>query len=365
MAAGLAFLDLPEDAHGPLELLMTVDEERGLVGARSLRPDFIRGRLLFNLDSEEDGVFYIGCAGGQDTEIELPHSRRTSASGVGRRITIRGLRGGHSGLDIHLNRGNAIKLLARLLHSLSRETGLGLASIDGGDKHNAIPREASALVVLHPEADDTVKRVAERELAGFREEYGSSDPGLAFDIASENGTPEVMDSETRDRILRLLLGLPHGVLALVREIPGKVETSSNVARVHTSPDALKVLVSVRSSVASALEGVTTQIEAVGSAAGGRVEKDEGYPGWRPDPDSRMLAEAVEVWRKVHESDPKLEVVHAGLECGLIGERYPGMDMISLGPTINDAHSPDERVSITTVKRFFDFTKAFLAEMARG
>jgi dipeptidase D len=381
LATALAFMDLPGAIHGPLEILATVDEERGLVGARNVGPDFVKGRLLFNVDSEEDGVFYIGCAGGRDSEIALPLRTLPAPEGMrSLRIEIKGLRGGHSGLDIVHNRGNALRLLARALRAASRKATIILASIDGGDKHNAIPREAFAIALIKPESEVLLREILAEQLAGFREEFAGAEPELALvaaptaipprvmDPAARDNAllpPRVMDPAARDNALRLILGLPHGVLAMMRDIPGKVETSSNLARVRTESDRLEVLCSSRSSIGSALEGVIAQIESVGQALGAQVKLHEGYPGWKPNLESPMLAKARDVWRAVHGADAKFEVVHAGLECGIIGERYPGMDMISLGPTIENPHSPDERTHIPAVGRFFEFVKAFLAALARA
>ncbi len=365
LATALAFMDLPGAVHGPLEILATVDEERGLVGARNLGPDFVQGRLLFNVDSEEDGVFYIGCAGGRDSELELPLRTLPAPEGLrGLRIEVKGLRGGHSGLDIIHNRGNALRLLARALRAAGRKVTLILASIEGGDKHNAIPREASAVVLIKPESEALLREVCAEQLAGFREEFAGAEPELALTLAPADRPARVMDPAARDNALRLILGLPHGVLAMMRDIPGKVETSSNLARVRTEGDRLAVLCSSRSSIGPALDGVIAQIESVGQALGAQVKLHEGYPGWKPDLKSPMLAKARDVWRGVHGADAKFEVVHAGLECGIIGERYPGMDMISLGPTITNPHSPDERAFIPSVGRFFAFARAFLTGLAR-
>jgi len=365
LATALAFMDLPGAVHGPLEILATVDEERGLVGARSLGPDFVKGRLLFNVDSEEDGVFYIGCAGGRDSELELPLRTLPVPEGMrSLRVEVKGLRGGHSGLDIIHNRGNAVRLLARALRAASRKVTLILATIEGGDKHNAIPREASAIALVKPESAALLQEICAAQLADFRAEFADAEPELALTVTPADMPARVMDPAARDNALHLILGLPHGVLAMMRDIPGKVETSSNLARVRTKGDRLEVLCSSRSSIGSALEGVIVQIESVGLALGAQVKLHEGYPGWKPNLESRMLAKARDVWRTVHGADAKFEVVHAGLECGIIGEHYPGMDMISLGPTIMNPHSPDERTHIPSAGRFFEFAQAFLAALAR-
>ncbi|MDD5306652.1 MAG: aminoacyl-histidine dipeptidase [Deltaproteobacteria bacterium] len=365
VASALAFMEPKGAAHGPLELLFTVDEETGLNGARGLKPGFVTGKLLVNLDSEEDGVFYVGCAGGQDAALALPIA--TTASNAGWnccRVEIKGLRGGHSGLDIVHNRGNAVRLLARTLIALGREVDLCLASVEGGDKHNAIPREAAAVISVAPGSADTVRRIFDAQLAGFRNEFASAEPDLALAMTPITLPATVLDKASRDKVLALLLGLPHGVLAMSRDIPGLVETSTNMARVRTGKE-LTVLCSARSSVASALKGVVAQIEAVGRLSGATVDVHEGYPGWKPNMESVLLAKARKVWTEVHGKEPRFTAIHAGLECGIIGEKFPGIDMISLGPTIVSPHSPDEKVSIPTVARFFGFLTAFLAALTRN
>ena len=366
VAIGLAFMDSPETIHGPLEILLTIDEETGLNGARGLKPEFLKGRMLFNLDSEEDGIFYVGCAGGRDADLTLPLSWARPAEGhTAFEINVRGLRGGHSGQDIVHNRGNAIRLVARALRAIGRDVNLALVSIDGGDKHNAIPREARAVIAAEPGSLETIKTVLAAELDGYREEFASAEPELEADLNPTDGPAKVLDQNSRDAVLRLILGLPHGVLAMMRDMPGQVETSNNVARVRTEETTLTILTSTRSSIGSAIDGVHAQIESIGLAVGAQVSFGEGYPGWKPNLDSPMLAKAKSTWEAIHGSTPRVEVIHAGLECGIIGEKLPGIDMISLGPTIENPHSPDERVQVESVGRFFDFTKAFLEALAKA
>lgn len=365
VAVGLAFMELPDAVHGPLEILLTVDEETGLNGARGLRPDFVSGRMLFNLDSEEDGYFYVGCAGGRDSQIELPLRMTKPPSGAEAwTIVVKGLRGGHSGQDIILNRGNAIRLVARALRALQAQMPIHLAEITGGDKHNAIPREARATMMAAAGAREKIEAILARELEGYRDEFASAEPDLAVELAPAEIPGQVLESASRDAALRLVLGMPHGVLAMMRDMPGKVETSSNLARVRTANATLQILASTRSSIAAAIEGVLAQIEAIGLAVGAKVLFGEGYPGWKPNLESPMLAKARETWVRVHGTEPRIEVIHAGLECGIIGEKIPGIDMISLGPTIENPHSPDERVHIESVGRFFTFVRAFLEAMAK-
>lgn len=366
VATGLAFMDSPDAVHGPLEILLTVDEETGLNGARGLKGDFVSGRMLFNLDSEEDGYFYVGCAGGRDSNLALPLAwTGAPADADAWSLTVKGLRGGHSGQDIVLNRGNAIRLVARALRAMRAEAPIELVSITGGDKHNAIPREASAVFTVRPEEKPKLEAVLAAELEGYRDEFASAEPGLTAELTPAERPGQVLAPQSRDAVLRLVLGMPHGVLAMMRDMPGKAETSSNLARVRTEEEALTILASTRSSIAAAIEGVLAQIESIGLAVGAKVEFGEGYPGWKPNLASPMLAKAKETWVRVHGGEPKIEVIHAGLECGIIGEKIPGIDMISLGPTIENPHSPDERVHIQSVDRFFTFVKAFLEAMAKA
>lgn len=364
LATGLAFMEIDLE-HGPIELLMTVDEETGLHGAKSLKPDFVKGRMLFNLDSEEDGVFYVGCAGGKDSTVTLPIQTVSGTLEKAFELNLRGLRGGHSGLDIIHNRGNAIRLLARALRAVGKQVSFELASLEGGDKHNAIAREARATILLDSPDIAQLEIIVRRQLELFRSEFATHEPDLDLTISPVAVPSLVFAAQSQQKVLALALAIPHGVQSMVRDMDGMVETSSNMARVRLEGEDFTVLCSSRSSVAAALEGVVTQIEVVGEALGARVQVGEGYPGWMPNMESKMLAKAKEVWREIYGEDPAFQVIHAGLECGIIGERYPGMDMISLGPTIINPHSPGERVSIPSVERFFDFVKAFVSALARA
>jgi dipeptidase D len=365
-AVGLAFLEDKSSEHGPLELLLTVEEEIGLFGASALEPGFVKGRLLFNLDSEEDGVFYVGCAGGRDTHMNLPLARdKAPGDHSCFTVEVKGLRGGHSGLDIIHNRGNAIRLLGRAIDRARGDIDLRVVSLEGGDKHNAIPREAKAVITVKKGSEDTLRGIFANSLEGFRDEFASAEPELSLTVTTCPMPTEVLGAATTKSVLALVLGIPHGVLAMVRGMDGMVETSSNLARVRTEADTFAILCSSRSSVASALDGVIAQLRSVGESCGAQVNTNPGYPGWKPNLDSTMLAKAKEAWRAMEGKDAKFQVIHAGLECGIIGERYPGMDMISLGPTIQNPHSPDECVSISSVERFYNFVRAFLTALANN
>ncbi len=367
VAAAMAIADDPEAVHGPLELLMTVDEETGLTGAQQLDPSLLAGRILINLDTEEDGALYIGCAGGADCRATFTVAREAaSMATVPLRISVRGLRGGHSGVDIHENRGNALKFLVRALHAL-RGAGIDfdLVSLAGGSKHNAIPREADA--VIRAGKDTAALRAEiERVAAVLKEEYGEIDPNQRFEVAELEDCDEyrrVMSTADRDRVLDTLLACPHGVLGMSRAVPGLVESSHNLAVVVTEGDQVKVTTSGRSSVMPTLKAVMSQVEAVFKLGGATPQVGGGYPGWKPNPDSPVLKTAIRVFERELGGTPHIRAIHAGLECGLIGEKFPGMDMVSMGPQIESPHSPDERVQISTVDRFYRLLKATLAELA--
>ncbi|MFN7961543.1 MAG: aminoacyl-histidine dipeptidase [Thermoanaerobaculia bacterium] len=364
VASMLALTEESGLAHGPLELLFTIDEERGLTGAKNFDPALIRGRMLINLDSEEEGVLTVGCAGGADSRLRLPLEMTSVAPGSGAlEITVLGLKGGHSGVDIHLQRGNAIKILARSLHAASRETPLRLAALAGGDKTNAIPREVRATLVAPASELAKVEARLEHELRAVAAEIAVADPGLSWTFAAVPCPSAAWSEESSRRALQLLEALPHGVQVMSYDLPDLVETSTNLASVAVQGAELAIALSNRSSVASALLALRQKVRAAAGLAGASVAEGDGYPGWKPDLSSHLL----EVMKRTHEQvlgfAPKVGAIHAGLECGLIGERIPGMDMISFGPTIQFPHSPDERVEIATVPRFYHLLKATLTELA--
>ncbi len=339
-----------------------MDEETGLNGAVYLKPDFIKGRVLLNLDSEEEGTITIGCAGGGDSEITMPVVRKDSSKGSRYRIMLSGLRGGHSGIDIHKGRGNAIQLLARLLYKF--DVDFDLIDFKGGSKHNAIPREAFATVFVK---DEDVQRLKDRldfRLKEIEFEYKAVEEAIKLKIEPDNKTGgQPLDKDSRDRLLALLYGLPHGVVAMSQEIEGLVETSNNVAIVECKDDHARVYTSTRSSIQSALEAVRIKIEAVATLAGAEIKHLEGYPSWTPNLDSDLLKVVKETHKKIFSKEPKIEAIHAGLECGIIGEKYPGMEMVSIGPELQNPHSPDERVNIGSVERFWEFLTGILKELS--
>jgi len=353
VAAALAVATDAGIAHGPLELLFTVDEETGLTGAKDLDPSIVTGRVLLNLDSEEDGVIYVGCAGGEDSLIDLAVTRTAPAGSAGARLAIRGLRGGHSGLNIVENRGNALKLLARILQAASdARIPCAIGSIAGGSKHNAIPREAEAIVAVDAAARTRLEATAREMTAAFRIELARIDDGLEIEVSPHDAPRRVLSPADSDRLVRLMMALPHGVLAMSPDIPGLVETSNNLAVVVSADDSVRVVTSSRSSVAPTPRAAVASVSADAALAGGTATPKDGYPGWKPNMLSKALAVVRDVYRRRWEKEPGVTAIHAGLECGLLGEKVPGLDMVSFGPQIEGAHSPDERVSVPSVGRFY-------------
>jgi len=365
VAAALAAATDAAVKHGPLELLFTLDEETGLTGAMKLDPKILSARMLLNLDSEEDGVIFVGCAGGEDTLIDLKPSYRASTfRGGAMKLEVAGLRGGHSGLNIVENRGNALKLAARVLSALSAEgVPFDLATIAGGSKHNAIPREAEAIIVCDKAATAKLAEVTAKALAGFRVELAKIDDNLTVAFTPCPDPPRVLATDDRDRLLALLMALPHGVLGMSPDIAGLVETSSNLAVVQENEGRIRIVTSSRSSVAPSLAYVLAQVRAAAALAGASVTLKDGYPGWKPNMDSKALAVVREVYRSHWKKEPVVTAIHAGLECGLLGEKLPGLDMVSFGPQIEGAHSPDERVNVPSVARFWEALTAVLDRLS--
>ena len=365
VAAMLAVMGETTFPHGPLELLFTIDEETGLTGAARLDGGLVQGRQLINLDSEEDGILYVGCAGGGDTQLTVELGAAPAPeTGVALAVALRGLKGGHSGVDIHLQRGNAVKLLGRALWA-ARLLGhrYDLARFEGGSAHNAIPREAFATVVVPADGQSALLAALDQEVAAIRGEYGPADPGMRLTAEAMPRPGTVWDGATTERVLRLVNALPHGVEAMSYDIPDLVETSVNLATVVPANGALRVGLSSRSSIDSALEAMRRRVRAVGVLAGAGVEEDAPYPGWKPDLDSRLLDIAKSVHRRAFDRDPGVKAIHAGLECGILGKKVPGIDMISFGPRIEFPHSPDERVHIASVARFYQLLEATLTALA--
>jgi dipeptidase D len=365
VATMLAIMEADDLRHGPLEFLFTIDEETGLTGASGLADGLLEGRRLINLDSEEEGVLTIGCAGGADSHLHLTVERSDAdPEAAALQIRVSGLKGGHSGVDIHLQRGNAIQCLARALYASSLAEPVRIATIQGGNAHNAIPREASA-VLLFPRdeaIEKTVRASLEKELESCRSELRSADPGFEFEVTDMDVPSSALSVPASRKLLALLTSLPHGVMAMSQDIEGLVETSTNLAVVREEGGHAFILMSNRSSVMSALAALRQRIRSYADLSGADLEEKDGYPAWQPDVSSDLLRIVQAVHRRVA-GEPDVGAVHAGLECGIIGEKYPGMDMISFGPQIDYPHSPDERVKVSSVHEFYEVLTESLEELS--
>lgn len=366
VAAALAIATDNNFNHGEIELLFTVDEETGLTGANNLEPNFIKGKYLLNLDSEEDGIFYIGCAGGMDTvgtfkiDYELIDEEWSPYF-----IFISGLKGGHSGINISDKRANAIKLLGFLLNKLN-ETDYYIGSISGGSKRNAIAREAEAVIFIKNDSEALIREMINEFSLESVLEYKSTDKELkvSFEKYEKDYTNKVFSKEFAKKIINVILGLPHGVIAMNQEIAGLVETSTNLATVVMGNDEITIGTSQRSSIESAKRNVAASVKAVFDLANANVTVGDGYPGWQPNLDSKLLRLARKVYKGMFGKDPELKAIHAGLECGILGDKFPGIEMVSFGPTIQGAHSPDERVQIYDVEKFYRLLKSILVEISK-
>jgi dipeptidase D len=365
VATNLAIMEDRSLVHGPLEFLFTVDEETGLTGASNLGGDFLHSRTLLNLDSEEEGAIYVGCSGGKDTvgtwKAAFDPAPAGSTQGL---LKVAGLKGGHSGLEIDKGRGNAVKLMNRALLALA-PVGARLAAVEGGDKHNAIPRETEATICVPAKRWDEAAALVKQFEQTVTAEYRTVDPGLAVTLTAVPGgrKGKVLQRALQQKLSRAISALPHGVIQMSADIPGLVETSTNVAAIHTTPRAVSIATSQRSSVASELLEICDAVRAVLVLAGAAAATSDGYPGWKPNLQSPILKIAKATYQSLHGREPHVKAIHAGLECGIIGERMPGMDMISFGPTLEGVHSPDERIHIDTVEKFWDFLMGILKAVA--
>ena len=362
VAAIMAVLEDNNLKHGPLEALITKDEETGMYGAFGLKPGTMQGEILLNLDSEDEGELYIGCAGGLDITATLEYKEETPmADFVARKITLKGLRGGHSGLEINEGRGNANKLLARIVHDLLIEFDSQLASFEGGNMRNAIPREAHAVLVFNPEDMDGLEDYMKEYEAQLNDEYAPIESGITLSIEEVTLPTAVVPSEIQDNMINVLMACQNGVMRMIPTIPDTVETSSNLAIINIGEGKASFKILARSSSDSMKECLTTSLECCFSMAGMKVEMTGGYSGWQPDINSPILHAMKESYKKQFGTEPAVKVIHAGLECGIIGAIIPGLDMISFGPTLRSPHSPDERALIPTVQKFYDFLIATLEQ----
>jgi len=360
LAAAMTVLQSKDLIHPAIEMFITVDEETGMFGAFGLQPNFLKGDILINMDSEDEGELYVGCAGGVDGDISFRYKEVEVEEGdVALKVSLTGLKGGHSGVDIHLQRGNANKLMFRFLKDAVADYEVRLASIDGGSLRNAIPREAFAVVTVPAEGvDDLIDFVKEYEEL-FIEEFKSVEDQIAFTVEQVDLPTGLIPEEVQDDLINGVTGCPNGVLRFIPELPTVVETSNNLAIIKSDGNSIILRTLIRSSVESRKEELASMVESVFLLAGAKVDLVGGYPGWKPNLDSPILKQMTKVYEDKFGKTPKVMIIHAGLECGIIGTHYPDMDMISFGPTIRYPHSPAEKVNIATVVKFWDYLLATL------
>jgi dipeptidase D len=358
VAAALAVMESETVNHGPLEFVFTIDEESGLTGATRFPGGLLRSKYFINLDNETEDTVCIGCAGGINSVARRAIARRPAPSGDAWRIKVSGLAGGHSGVDIHRGRGNAIRILGRVLIAIRDRMGASVAEIHGGSKHNAIPREAFAVVVAPA---DIAPALAAYE-AEARADLGAFDPDLRIGAEPMARPANVIAEADAGAILAMLVGQHHGVLAMSPDIPDLVQTSTNLAIVDTSENDVSIATSQRSSIESSKRVAARMVTEVFRLADFQVEHSGDYPGWKPEPESDIVRTTQAVHRELLGKDPELIAMHAGLECGVIGEKYPGMQMISFGPHIVDVHSPSERVKISSVGPFYKLLTGLLERL---
>jgi len=355
VAAAMAVLEAKDLVHGPIEVLMTIDEETGMTGANGLKPGILKGDILMNLDSEDEGELYIGCAGGVNTNVKFTYTKESIPAGMTAfKISVTGLRGGHSGLDINLGRGNANLIINKLMLEAAAKHGLRLASIDAGSLRNAIPREAFAEVVV-PEAQAAgFKSLVTAYFELTRKSFSQTDAGLKIVVEATKMPESLIDFSTQTNLFEAVNTCPNGVYAMSKDMPDIVETSSNLAIIKSENGIINIASLQRSAVDSEKAKVAQQFFDVFTKAGGKAEFSGNYPGWKPNVKSPILKAMKEGYNAKFGKIPEVKVIHAGLECGILGAKYPNWDMISFGPTIRNPHSPDEMVNIKTVELFWEF-----------
>lgn len=367
MAAALAVMADDSLEHGPVEALFTINEEIGLEGAQNLGPDMIKGKILINLDSEDDGEIFVGCAGGIDTTAIFNYKRSLSPENFTyMRVSVSGLLGGHSGGDIHLGRANANKIIARFIWECSQRWHVEVSHFDGGNLRNAIPREAWAVFGVNSEHEREVVRHLNKYAEEIRNEYKGVEPSMKLEIEHAERPEYCIDSDTSLRLVRALYSAPHGVVSMSRDLEDLVETSTNLAAVKMLEDnKIKVTTSQRSSVESRKEDIAGQVEAHFQLAGAEVSHSDGYPGWAPNLESPIMKISAQAYEELFGVKPAIKAIHAGLECGLFLAKYPHLDMVSFGPTMTGVHSPDEQLLIPTVAKFWDHLALVLKKVAES
>ena len=355
VAAAMAVLESKDLKHGPIEALFTSDEETGMTGATGLKPGVIKGEILINMDSEDEGELYIGCAGGTNGNFCFKYSQEPVPAGsISMKINVTGLKGGHSGVDIHLGRGNANKIMTRILWHGTTKFGTRLASIDGGSLRNAIPREAFAVITLPANKKSEFLDFLKQLTAIVKKELSAVEPDIKVETSDSEMPDSVIEGKVQIHLLDALYGCPNGVMRMSNEMKGLVETSTNLAIVKSGNGEIRIQCLLRSSVDSAKDDLENMMGSVFKLAGAECVFDGKYPGWKPNPDSAILKTMLDIYNKKFGKVPEIRAIHAGLECGILGGTYPSWDMISFGPTIRYPHSPDEKVNIATVQKFWDF-----------
>lgn len=355
VAAAMAILESTDIPHGPIEALFTIDEETGMTGAFGLKPDTLKGDILINMDSEDEGELYIGCAGGVDTNAKFHYQEDTVPPGsIAYKISVSGLNGGHSGLDIALGRGNSNKIINRLFWHASADFSLRLAKIDGGSLRNAIPREAYAEITIPEGNKQGFENFVKDYESLIKSELGKVEPGFRIDIEQIDLPVSLIDQATQDNLIKAVYGCPNGVYGMIHDMPDIVETSTNLAIYKSGNGVVEVCTLQRSAVNSKKDDLANMVSCVFELAGAETEHAGSYPGWNPNFESPILETMKDVYNSKFGKVPEVKIIHAGLECGLIGDMYPEMDLISFGPTIRNPHSPNEMVNIKTVEMFWEF-----------
>ena len=367
VATAMAILADKDAVHPPLEAFFTVDEETGMYGANDLKPGWLKGKYLLNLDSESEGELYVGCAGGIDTNATFRYQEvETEKGDIALKVTVKGCKGGHSGCDIHLQRANAIKLLFRFLKDAVANFEARLACVEGGSLRNAIPREATAVITIPAESYQDLQDLVDRYEDLYLKEYEGVDDGISFTMEEVECPKKEIPEDVQDYLIHAITLCPHGVYRVLEEARDIVETSNNVSMIKTfvgeEESRVEVQCLTRSSVESRKEELASIIQSAFSLAGAEVEFSGAYPGWKPNLKSTLLKTMKETYVKEFGSEPRVVIIHAGLECGIIGAKYEGMEMISFGPTIEHPHSPDERVNIATVQKFYRYVLAALRQL---
>ena len=359
VSAALAVMESTDIAHGPLEFVFTIDEETGLTGAAEFPGGLLKSKYFLNLDNEETGTICIGCAGGVKTTGRRKVVLVNAAGESAWRVKVSGLKGGHSGVDIHQGRGNALRVLGTTLQKITGKLKAGIASITGGSAQNAIPREAAAVVVIDAAQEKELHSLLSEAEAQWKADLGGFDPGLQITMEKAKRPEKVLAADDAQRVVDLLVTLPHGVVAMSPDVPGLVQNSTNLAVITVQDGAVEIITSQRSAIESSRNGLAQTVATVFRMAGFEPEHSGNYPGWKPEPTSEIVQKLQNVHEQLFGKPAKLIAMHAGLECGVIGEKYPGMQMVSFGPTIVDPHSPNERVQISTVQSFWKFLRAVL------